>query len=228
MKFRTLTAAAGALAMTAVLAPTAHGVDDPGRIVGGSVSTQDPGAASLHVVIEGQVTFWCSASVLDANSILTAAHCVDQKEDHVRVGSLNKFSGGTKHRVSKVAAHPSTDLAVLTLATPIANPKTVRLATTNPSVGDTNTLYGWGGTTPSGTNDSPVLKQANVPVTNVSRGYITSGVGNGYAIFGDSGGPQFDRAGNQVGVCSGGHPGEDQSYVSVSDHLGWIKSNAGL
>lgn len=228
MKIRTIGAATAALAITAVLAPAAQAVDEPDRIVGGSVSTQDPGGASLHVRDQGRVKFWCSGSVLDEDSVLTAAHCVNKQEDHVRVGSLNRSSGGTTHGVASVAVHPSTDLAVLTLATPIANPNAVQLATSDPSVGDTNTLYGWGGTHVSGANPSESLKQANVPVTKVQNGVITSEVGDGHAIFGDSGGPQLDAAGNQVGVCSNGLPGVNQNYISVATHLDWITTRAGL
>ncbi|WP_018156925.1 S1 family peptidase [Demetria terragena] len=236
MKTRILGAATAALAATALAAPAAQAVDGPDRIVGGSASTSSPGAAALHVISPrtGQEVFGCSASMLSPTKVLTARHCTDgYQETHVRVGSLNRSSGGTKHNVASVVEHPSTDLAILTLATPASGTKTVKLATADPQVGETNTLYGWGRTAFE-SDSSPVLKQANVPVqgTNSTPAYggkgIKSGVGNGHAWKGDSGGPQFNAAGQQVGVCSIGGFGVYQVYVSVANYRSWITSNAGL
>lgn len=237
MKCRTLSAATGMLVMTAVAAPTAQSVEnEPGRIVGGTVSTSSPAAAAMYRwdSAESRMKFACTSTMLSETKVLTARHCVDGVDERfVRVGSLKHASGGTTHDIKSAVMHPSADLAVLTLATAATDAKTTKLASTNPTKGDTTTLYGWGRTSYS-SGPSPDLKQTNVPVlsTTSSDNYggsgIQSGVGDGHAWRGDSGGPQLNAAGEQVGVCSIGSFGNWQVYTSVAKYLPWIKEQGGL
>lgn len=234
IRSRSLAAAAATLALSAVAAPGANAVlgDDQqtGDIVNGQYATDTQGAVSMSL---SDGSAWCSGSLLTPTKVLTAQHCTDGlgvQQYYFRVGSLSRESGGTVHKATKVQVQ--NDVAVVTLATPATGAKTVTLATTEPAVGDTNQLYGWGRT---GYSDpaSPRLKYTNVPVTslNARDAYggpaIQTGIGDGHAWKGDSGGPQFAN-GKQVGVCSVGVFGEYQNYSSVPKNLAFIKAAAGI
>ncbi|WP_018156927.1 S1 family peptidase [Demetria terragena] len=241
MKVRPLGAAASVIALTALLAPTADAVDKPDRIIDGTIATSTQGSVALHakdvtgiVGPAGDVIFKCSASLVDADTVLTARHCVDDDRfptDHLRVGSLKRASGGTVHQPSKIEIHPGADLAVITLETPAQGAPTVTLTSERPPIGETNPIYGWGKTSCSEPEPSPVLKTANVRFTGITSDYYggialgSTGI-NGTAWQGDSGGPQFGASGEQVGVASTAICSETQAYTSVADYRTWITDRA--
>lgn len=216
-------------ALCGVAAPSATAVPDPGgRVIGGETATTDVGAVSV-----GQGDFTqshCSGSLLSETKVLTAKHCTDLSHLTVRVGSLRNDSGGTVLTVRSVQTQ--NDVAVLTLDSPATGAKTVTLATSDPSVGTENRIYGWGRTSYDGPG-SPVLKTARVQVTSTSAtdayggSAIRSTKVDGNAWKGDSGGPQFsgDR---QVGVASTADGVSIQNYASVPANLSFIRSAAGL
>lgn len=228
MKIRTVAATTAALAMTALAAPSATAVEEPDRIVGGTTASSNPGVVALFL----NGSYGCSASLLDSNSVLTAKHCIGNGSASAlsfRVGSLQYGSGGTVHKASKVVWH-SADLAVVTLSTPVSGAKAVSLASSRPAQNETNSIWGWGRTSCNGAASS-VLKTANVSVTQMSTDYYggtafySTGI-NGYAWKGDSGGPQFNSAGQQVGVASTANCAGNQTYTSVPDYRSWILSQA--
>ncbi|YAL84620.1 S1 family peptidase [Dermacoccaceae bacterium W4C1] len=226
---RSTLAAAAATAVLGVMAPAGHAVEGNDRIVGGSEATTDVGAVSLT---DDSGQFFCSGSLIAEDKVLTAKHCTDSSGTafSARVGSLSSSSGGTVHDVTSVETQ--NDVAVVTLATPATGATVVELAENEPSVGDDNELFGWGRT---GYSDpaSPVLKTTTVPVLSTDEvdafdgPAIQTGVGDGHAWKGDSGGPQF-ADGKQVGVCSIGSYGQWQNYASVPANLDFIKAEAGL
>ncbi|KKK05180.1 DUF1986 domain-containing protein [Micromonospora sp. HK10] len=216
------TALAGVLASTtgAVAAPAG-----PQPIIGGSTVSSAPWAAAVF----SNGSFTCSGSVIAAQWVLTARHCVSGTMS-VRVGSVYRSSGGVTRTVS--ASYTRNDLALLRLSSTVST-SAVTLATSNPPIGSTNSIYGWGMTCYSGCSAASQLKTATVQVTSTS---VTDAYGgqairstkiSGNAWRGDSGGPQFYN-GRQVGVASTADGVSIQNYGSVAYNRSWITSVAGV
>ncbi|MBQ0892089.1 DUF1986 domain-containing protein [Micromonospora sp. U56] len=216
------TALAGVLA-TASGATAAPAGPEP--IIGGSTVSSAPWAAAVF----SNGSFTCSGSVISAQWVLTARHCISGSMS-VRVGSVYRSSGGVTRTVS--ATYTRYDLALMRLSSPVTT-SAVTLASSNPPVGSTNTIYGWGMTCYSGCSASSQLKTASVQVTsnNVTDAYggqaIRSTEISGNAWRGDSGGPQFYN-GRQVGVASTADGVSIQNYGSVAYNRAWITSVSGV
>jgi secreted trypsin-like serine protease len=215
-------ALAGALAVPA--AATAA-PDGPDRIIGGSTVSSAPWAAAVFA----NGSFTCSGTIISANYVLTARHCVNGSMS-VRVGSVYRSSGGVTRTVSSASAR--SDLALLRLSSPVSTTY-VTLSSAYPPVGSTNNIYGWGMTCNTGCGASTQLKTAAVRVTttNATDAYGGRAIGstaiNGNAWRGDSGGPQFYN-GSQVGVASTADGVSRQYYGSVAYNRSWITQVAGV
>ncbi|WP_343449602.1 S1 family peptidase [Micromonospora oryzae] len=227
MRIRSLLAVAGA-ALAGVLGVTSAATAAPAGpqpIIGGGTVSSAPWAAAVF----SNGSFTCSGSVIASTWVLTARHCVSGTMS-VRIGSVYYASGGTTRTVS--ASYTRYDLALLRLSSAVTT-STVSLASSNPPVNSTNTIYGWGMTCYSGCGASSQLKTASVRVTstNVTDAYggqaIRSTAVNGNAWRGDSGGPQFYN-GQQVGVASTADGVSIQNYGSVAYNRAWITSVAGV
>jgi secreted trypsin-like serine protease len=224
VRIRLLAAVAGAV--TALVAPTAAHADPvtPYIIGGGTVSSAPWAAAVLS-----NGSFTCSGTIISANYVLTARHCVSGTMS-VRVGSVNRTSGGVTRTVSSSASRY--DLALLRLSSPI-NTTYMPLSSAYPPVGSQNSIYGWGMTCYSGCSASTTLKTATVSVTSTNQtdAYGGRAIGstrvNGNAWRGDSGGPQVYN-GAQVGVASTADGQSRQYYGSVAYNRAWISSTAGV
>ncbi|XP_075157380.1 spheroide [Haematobia irritans] len=130
------------------------------RIWGGTEATKDGFPYVASVRLDGGHV--CGATIIGSKSLLTAAHCVQQKGETVsvdrisaRVGSTNQFSGGSLVYISDIHIHPDfsgfkNDLAVLTLKTDLTwtdRVKSIAIATTSadePGVGSPVIVAGWG------------------------------------------------------------------------------------
>ena len=216
------TALTGVLAVPAV----AQAADDgPQQIIGGSTVSSAPWIAA--VLSNG--SFTCSGTIISANYVLTARHCISGTMS-VRVGSVNRSSGGVTRTVSSTTTR--SDLALMRLSSPVTT-SYMPLSSAYPPVGSTNSIYGWGMTCYSGCDASPVLKTATVRVTstNVTDAYggraIRSTAISGNAWRGDSGGPQVYN-GAQVGVASTADGTSTQNYGSVAYNRSWITQVAGV
>ena len=216
------TALTGALAIPAAAtgAPTA-----PDRIIGGSTVSSAPWAAAVFT----NGSFTCSGTIISANYVLTARHCISGSMS-VRVGSVNRTSGGVTRTVSSTSVR--SDLALMRLSSPVTT-SYMPLSSAYPPVGSTNSIYGWGMTCYSGCGASTVLKTATVRVTSTNQtdAYGGRAIGstriNGNAWRGDSGGPQVYN-GAQVGVASTADGQSRQYYGSVAYNRSWIRSVAGV
>ncbi|MGI5212406.1 S1 family peptidase [Plantactinospora sp. CA-290183] len=226
MRIRLTLAMLATTVVGALVAPSAASANTvtPFIIGGGTVSSA-PWAAAVF----SNGSFTCSGTIIAPRWVLTAQHCVNGTMS-VRVGSVNRSSGGVTSNVSSTSSR--NDLALLYLSTSI-NTSYVTLSGSYPPVGSTNSIYGWGMTCYSGCSASTQLKTANVQVTstNVTDAYggraIRSTRINGNAWRGDSGGPQFYN-GAQVGVASTADGRNIQNYGSVAYHRSWISSVAGV
>ena len=218
-----------ATALTSVLAipaaATAAPTDPTTMIIGGSTVSSAPWAAA--VLSNG--SFTCSGTIISANYVLTARHCINGTMS-VRVGSVNRASGGVTRSVSSTSTR--NDLALMRLSSPVST-SYMPLSSAYPPVGSTNSLYGWGMTCYSGCSASTVLKTATVQVTSTNQtdAYGGRAIGssriNGNAWRGDSGGPQVYN-GAQVGVASTADGQSRQYYGSVAYNRAWITSVAGV
>jgi secreted trypsin-like serine protease len=227
MRIRILGASLGT-AMAAVLAIPAAAVaapSDPQNIIGGGTVSSAPWAAAVFA----NGSFTCSGTIISANYVLTARHCINGSMS-VRVGSVNRSSGGVTRTVSSTSSRY--DLALMRLSSPITT-SYMPLSSAYPPVGSTNSIYGWGQTCYSGCGASTTLKTASVQVTSTNQtdAYGGRAIGstriNGNAWRGDSGGPQVYN-GAQVGVASTADGSSRQYYGSVAYNRSWIQSVAGI
>lgn len=225
MRIRLAAAAIAATVTGALVVPGTAVADPTPLIIGGSTVSSAPWAAAVF----SNGSFTCSGTIIAPQWVLTARHCVSGSMS-VRVGSVYRSSGGVTRTVS--ASYARYDLALMRLSSSVST-SYVTLASSNPPVGSTNSIYGWGMTCYSGCSASSQLKTANVRVTstNATDAYggqaIRSTRINGNAWRGDSGGPEFYN-GQQVGVASTADGSTIQNYGSVAFNRAWIRSTSGV
>ncbi|KPM41428.1 Trypsin [Neonectria ditissima] len=229
--------------------------DDIGQvnIVGGELAVPGDFPFIVSLAQRGGSHF-CGGSLLNANTVLTAAHCSTGQTAanvQVRAGSQKRNSGGTLVSVSSITIHPSytssninNDVAIWKLSTSIPTSSTVGYATlaaagSDPVAGSLSTVAGWG-TTSSGGTSSPVdLRKVDVPI--VSRAtcqsqYSTAAIttsmfcagltaGGKDSCQGDSGGPIIDTAtGTLIGTVSWGEGCALPNYSGVYARIGNLRS----
>lgn len=227
------------------------------RVVGGDTAAIDsvPFAASLvRAGAPARESHFCSGSVIGAQYVLTAAHCLPQADaaDIEVVTSRSRLSDETAGQRTPVAAifkHPdwdgtNGDVAVLRLAGPVtAPPVALSRGGSHERPGTAATSAGWGVTTTNGpvSND---LRSVELPLATTSacrqdfgdafdaRTMICAG-GEGRApCSGDSGGPLL-AGGVQIGVVSfGSHPcgspGVPDVFMRMSAYASWVADVTGV
>ena len=196
-------------------------------IVGGGAASGSPGVVAVFV--DGQ--FNCSGTILSARKVLTSSHCLGGRMS-VRAASLSRTMGGIMAGVTTATVSPGHDLAILTLDRRVSTAY-ARLAGADPRANTVNRIYGFGATS----LDGPAavrLKAAAVRVRStgcadarLGRAICSDSV-SGTAWRGDSGGPQVDRSGRQVGVLSLSNGVTRQVASSVAANRGWIRRVAGV
>ncbi|MGW0966325.1 trypsin-like serine protease [Streptomyces sp. NPDC002516] len=172
---------------------------DP-KIIGGQTTaiTTAPWMAQLWYYDEAKdIGFFCGGSVVSPTKILTAAHCTKDENGKTYDWAANgavvtntaqlpttdsagntDLHNGTVSGVSRQWTHPSyspstinNDIAVITLATPVAV-KPIRMTTSGDTAsyaaGTKATLYGWGRTTSTTQDISETLKTATLPINSDS------------------------------------------------------------
>jgi len=210
------------------------------RIVGGSFAPNGayPWTAAMLNSSQQQ---GCGGSLIAPKWVVTAAHCTASWASYVRVGSIDRTSGGQVIRVIRKINHPQyngqNDIALVELETPVSGITPVTRGTSSPAVGSTVRLLGWGQVTSpfGGDSGSRYLKMLDTPVINRTT---CSGTGAGDLCFrgtttatackGDSGGPALagsllvgatSRSGRSANYC-----GEDVIYTNVTYYKTWIDS----
>jgi trypsin len=170
-----------AIAALLVAAPAAIGSADGDRIIGGSAASpgEYPAQGALLIDTNADPTVYeglCGGTLLGRRQFLTAAHCVDGSAPAdllVYLGDVDLGgAAGVNVNVAAIEVHagydaPShiNDLAMLTLATPVAF-EPLRVVRANESArwagGTQATVIGWG--TTETLPFSQFLLEANVPI----------------------------------------------------------------
>lgn len=205
-------------------------------IVGGQPTTEN---YSFLVYVSG-----CTGSLIKADWAVTARHCPTPAT--VRVGSVNRNSGGTVVRVVRAVNNPSIDVKLLQLATPVTYAPVSVPATAGP-VGTATRIIGWGLTCPNrGCGSTPVRAtqlDTSIVADNRCRGINGPGEictnnpnGNAGACYGDSGGPQIRMIGgrwNLIGVTSRSGNGSatcatgPSIYGDLTSIRAWVNTQVG-
>ena len=173
---------------------------------------------------------YCGGSLIDGDSVLTAAHCLDNSIGaRVIVGrtDLRQRNQGQVRVASRRFIHPrfdpstgAYDAGVLKLASAVTGIEPIKVATTSQNnlekPGRILTVAGWGVTKPKG-NPATFMRAASVPVVSDARaervydavygplGYVpplmvAAGEQGKSACVGDSGAPLFAPGGRSTQV----------------------------
>lgn len=232
------------LVFTGTSAATASASTPPSpRIVGGTTASIND-FPSIVAVNQSNGSNWCGGTLIAANKVLTAAHCVDGKSASffkVNGGSANRTGGPNSSTVKSVWMNPSydgstyeNDFAVLTLNTSFSGP--VATLETDPSVyaaGTNATVLGWGDTSSGSGNYQSKLRKVTVPIVSDSAcassypqgsskgtyfedSMVCAGLPQGGkdSCQADSGGPLV-IGGKLVGVVSWGYECAAKNYYGV-------------
>jgi|CXWL01.1.fsa_nt_gi hypothetical protein len=218
-------------------------------IVGGQLDTTSTHVFIIDMQFNNAQTGLCTATLISARSLLTAAHCVDPERvgaTSVTIRASNKADANTLNtgeyiNVVDRRLHPNwqwsgsdmaapTDVAMLLLASAPSGvtPAAINRAALSGFTGKSIRLVGYGRTSAAASSSSAIRRQITLNVTGQDANYIDFGVaGSQGTCVGDSGGPAFhtfsDNVTRQVGVLSGGNSqcGE-ASDVRVDIHAGFI------
>ncbi|KAL5404844.1 hypothetical protein PMIN03_008863, partial [Paraphaeosphaeria minitans] len=143
-----------ALPALVAAAPAAQPQDDFSvQIVGGSAATAGQFPYIVSIQVSG--SHYCGGSLLNANTVITAAHCATRSASSytIRAGTLTWASGGVTSKVSQVIVNPAysgnnNDIAIFKLSTSIPTSSTIGYISlpssgSDPASGSSSTVAGW-------------------------------------------------------------------------------------
>lgn len=211
------------------------------------------GARPYQVSLQAGGEHYCGGSIIDATTIVTAAHCVEGESAStttVRAGVTDATSNaGQDIGVASITSHPDyarnglADIAVIKLSEPLTlggNVQAIALATAEQLEGaGTGIVTGWGAVSENGDGSTQLL-EASVPLVSDASCAVSLGTdartetcagGAGTdTCYGDSGGPLAIQTANGpalAGVTSWGEEcGGDTpgAYADVPGLTDWIKA----
>jgi len=181
-----------------------------------------PFIAYIDLYRNGKLALTCGGSLIDRDSVLTAAHCLKNTSGaHVIVGQtdLRQNKQGQARWASRPFIHPryngnGYDAGVLKLSRPVKGIQPIKLATAKQNnlekPGHILTAAGWGSvrSKPQSVKDFPKrMREVSIPVVSDSRAkhayqsqglkylpslMVAAGKKGKSPCYGDSGGPLFD------------------------------------
>jgi hypothetical protein len=222
------------------------------RIVGGAPVNTDPAVALLAMYdANGQLASTCTGTLIDAQWVLTAAHCLSP----AGIAGVGVYFGADATVMSdpsfvayveadQAAIHPSwvdagapdqgNDIALLHLsqAAPIEPIAINRTPLTEQMLGADVYLVGWG-ITGGGQQDSMVKRAVMSALFDFDATFMVVGDAATGTCSGDSGGPAFMMMNDQIvvaGVTSYGDTNCEQISVDmrVDAFAGWIDETMGV
>jgi secreted trypsin-like serine protease len=190
------------------------------NIVGGNVSTQGKWPWLMALSYKNQTLYdgqFCGGTLINANWVVTAAHCVEYEN----INTFNVVAGafdlstnrGQTITLKRIVTYPSynpyslnNDIALLQLSKPLTTFKTLPLISGNPLLVNVSaTIIGWGALSEQDSNYNiypTLLYEAIVPVvsnntclqaygSSITSGMLCAGFKTGKvdSCQGDSGGP---------------------------------------
>jgi secreted trypsin-like serine protease len=203
-------------------------------IVGGTAvpNGKYPFMAYLKLYRNGKRSGFCGGSLIDQDSVLTAAHCLINTTGAVVVvgrTDLRKKNRGQEIGASRAFIHPryygnGYDAGVLKLSRPVKGIKPIKLATARQNdlekPGHILTAAGWGVRKQRPDILPKRMRDVSIPVVSDSRAkrayqsqglkylpslQVAAGKKGKSPCYGDSGGPLFDSGSRtQVGITSEG------------------------
>jgi len=207
------------------------------KVISGSAVEGDAGSQVVKLELkysDGSIGL-CSGTVIAANAVLTASHCL------LDTSSITIVANDRKISPSKIYSAPGfredssvnaifNDLAILKTSEPIGLPALPILASRSPANNETVTIYGYG---LDESGDFGALKSGEMILSSVTSNHLFAdytGKGSN-ACNGDSGGPATysvtNEAGNSVGVAVAGiissglkedcKPGDVTLFTNISD-----------
>ncbi|MEV1146466.1 snapalysin family zinc-dependent metalloprotease [Micromonospora sp. NPDC049799] len=227
---------AGSLAASQAAPAGAYDFDVTPFVVGGRPATEN---YPWLVYTSG-----CTGTLVKANWVVTARHC--STPSSVRVGSVNRTSGGTVVGVTRSVSHPTIDVKLLQLSSSVGYAP-APIPSTSGAVGTATRIIGWGLTCPyRGCGSAPtVAHELDTSIVSDSRCIGINGPyeictnntgGNSGACYGDSGGPQVrkingvwnligatSRSGNNNSTCATG----PSIYGDLPSIRSWINTQVG-
>ncbi|XP_008588143.1 PREDICTED: anionic trypsin [Galeopterus variegatus] len=236
------------LILAFVGAAVALPLDEDDKIVGGY--TCEANSVPYQVSLYSSYHF-CGGSLIDAQWVVSAAHCY-QSRIQVRLGEHNiEVLEGTEQFISsaKVIRHPKynswtldNDILLIKLSSPATlndQVATIALPSACASAGTQCLISGWGNTLSSGENYPDLLQCLNAPLLSQADceasypGEITSNMicagfleGGKDSCQGDSGGPVVCDGALQ-GIVSWGYGCAQKNYpgvyTKVCNYVSWIK-----
>lgn len=189
-------------------------------------------------------TYGCTGTLIKSDWVVTARHCPTPSS--VRVGSVNRTSGGTVVGVRRAVNHPTIDVKLLQLSNAVSYAP-APIPTTSGEVGTATRIIGWGltcpfrgcGSTPTVAHelDTSILSDNRCIGINGSYEICTNNTnGDSGACYGDSGGPQVrqidgvwhvvgatSRSGNNHPICATG----PSIYGDLPSIRSWIDTQVG-
>ena len=218
----------------------------PANVVNGSTTSDYEAVGVLLYCSSRGCGSFCSGNLVDANWVVTAAHCVDALDDAVRAGYTGYFAVGASvndidhyEEIVSYAEHPSYNTSTLrndigmvelagsgiTAVTPLPlNTSSVD----NSWLGMDLTYVGYG-ITGDGRSDSGVKRTGDIPVYDYDSYFITAYDGVVNVCQGDSGGAGLYNDGGTWTLaavnsyvtprCNGGATGG----VRVDSYISWIE-----